>query len=316
MKEPLIVTTESSRYFAELISKQLGIEIQEVKKKYFAGGELYHRFLNENRFAFLNREIVLVTSTNTDENIETLYRYGCALQKFGASKLIFVVPFLGYSTMERAVKPNEIISLKTFARKMSFIPQAPGGNYFLMMDLHVDTTPQFFEGNINPFQLYAEPVITKAIKEVIAPDFNNLVIASADLGRPYWVKTYANMFNAKMAFVDKTRFEDNTEVFAVIGSVEGKDVIIYDDMTRSGGTLINAGNAYLKEGAISVSAVLSHAAFDNIQVADLLDKSPLRTIITTNTHPMSQEPIIPFSDKIHALDVSSVFTDVISQILG
>lgn len=315
MKEPFIITTPSSRYFAELISKKLGIQIQELKTKHFPGGEQYHRILNEDRFAFVNRDIIFVTSTDTDENIETLYRCGCALQKFGARKIIFVIPFLGYSTMERGVKPNEIVSLKTTIRKFSIIPEASRGNYFLMMDLHVSSTVHFFEGNARPFELYAEPELTKAIKGIIKPDFDNLIFASADLGRPYWVKAYANKFNTKMAFVDKTRFEDDTEVFAVIGNVTGKDVIIYDDMTRSGGTLIKASDAYLKEGAKSVSAVLSHAAFDKIEVANLLDQSALKRIVMTNTHPMSQEPIIPFSDKLHAVDVSSVFTDVISQIL-
>lgn len=315
MKEPLIITTEGSRYFAQLISNQLGIDIQELKTKHFPGGELYHRFLSDNRLEFLNRDIILVTSTDTDENIETLYRCGCALQKFGAHKLIFVIPFLGYSTMERGVKPNEVVALKTQTRRFSAIPQASSGNFFLMMDLHVSGTVHYFEGDARPFELYAEPVLTKAIEEIIAPDFNNLIFASADLGRPYWVKAYANKFKAKMAFVDKTRFENNTEVFAVIGNVEDKDVIIYDDMTRSGGTLIHAAQAYLNEGARSVSAVLSHGAFDNIGVAKLLDESPLKRIVMTNTHPMSQQPIIPFSDKIYAVDVSPIFADVIRQII-
>ncbi len=313
-KEPVIVTTQGSRYFAELISKQSGIPILEIKSKYFPGGELYHRFLEDNRFYFLKRDVIIVTATDTDESIESLYRFGCALSMLGSEQRIFVVPFLGYSTMERAVKPNEIVSLKTQMRKFSSIPRA-SRNYFLLMDLHVSSTIHFFEGDTVRFELYAEPTLTKGITDIIQPDFDNLIFASADLGRPNWVKAYAKKFGTKMAFVDKTRFEDNTEVYAVIGDVMGKDVIIYDDMTRSGGTLMNASQAYLDNGAKSVSAVLSHCAFDNIEVAELLDKSPLKKIVTTNSHPMSQDPIIPFSDKIHAEDVSPIFCGIISQIL-
>ena len=101
----------------------------------------------------------------------------------------------------------------------------------------------------------------------------------------------------------------------VIGDVKGKHVIIYDDMTRSASSLIQAAEAYLERGASSVFAVLSHLALNSEAIADLLEKSPIRRIISTNSHPMSQSLKVKTSQKFIIKDVSPLFADAISKTL-
>ena len=123
-------------------------------------------------------------------------------------------------------------------------------------------------------------------------------MASADLGRAKWVETFASFFGTDIAFIQKKRDGSKTSAQRVIGEVTDKHVIIYDDMTRSGGTLIKAAELYLKSGAKSVSVALSHLALNNKAVAQTLIDSQIKFIVSTNSHPASQWPIIKKGGEI------------------
>lgn len=176
----------------------------------------------------------------------------------------------------------------------------------------------YFEGDCRAFELYAQDALADGISRecfntgaVIRP-----VFATADLGRTKWVESYANQFGTTMAFARKTRNDEETEVHEIIGDVIGKDVIIYDDMTRSSGSLVKAAEAYKKSLARSVSAVLSHLALNNEGVISKLRKWPFRKVITTNTHPMSHSEFARGWEELAVVDVSPVFTEKIKQIVG
>lgn len=119
-----------------------------------------------------------------------------------------------------------------------------------------------------------------------------------------------------MVFIRKSRDYKKTKVLDVIGDVKGKTIIIYDDMTRSGGTLIPAAQAYLKRGAIKIYAVLSHLALNDRTVISKLIKSPIAKIISTNSHPMSQHALVKRSKKFMIKDVSPEFVQVIKKIVS
>jgi len=311
-----IFSTENSEYFAQELVRVLGGGYMRVIHKVFGDGERYYRIDISDRQELVGLDAVIVSSATSDQEILEIFRVGCELAALGTRRRIFVIPFLGYSTMERAVKPGEIVTAKANARLLSAIPNCGLGNTFIFCDLHVNGIMQYFEGACQCMELYAQSFLLAKIQEHIidklAPG-EEVMFGSADLGRPLWVDSFASHFHTSIAFIRKQRtFEDTRVVGTPIGDVAGKTVIIYDDMTRSGKTLINAAESYLGAGAKKVMAVLSHFALNNEGIIDVLEKSCLSLIISTNSHPMSQHPKVQASSKFVIADISEIFGRKIS----
>ena len=317
----VIMAAEDSSYFADLIAQKLNVEGFNIIRKQFGDGEQYYRLdfndkdLRQETLA--GKNVIYVASTHSDKNLLDLYRVGCALAVgFDTRKRIFPITFLGYSTMERAKKPGEIVVAKSNARMLSYMPKSES-NSFLMMDLHASGILHYFEGPCYRSEVSAEEILSKEIENLIKREIDdkNFVFGSADLGRPKLIEYFAKRFSANFVLVWKEREFEKTKVVDVIGDVKGKHVIIYDDMTRSASSLIQAAEAYLERGASSVFAVLSHLALNSEAIADLLEKSPIRRIISTNSHPMSQSLKVKISQKFIIKDVSPLFADAISKTL-
>jgi ribose-phosphate pyrophosphokinase len=118
-----------------------------------------------------------------------------------------------------------------------------------------------------------------------------------------------------LVLIDKDREGEHTEVAEVIGNVSGCHVVVQDDMSRTFGSIAKAVKAYIEHGAVGVSAIVSHAAFNSADVISLANESQVQKIIVTNTHPMSQHPFVLGSDKFVVANVSGIFSDTIRQIL-
>ena len=312
MKNLLIYGTESSAYFTKLIANSLGTVPNTITRSQFGDGELYHRLDVKDPSELFGQTAIFVGSTNTDKDFDELEKIGNALATAGTARRIFIIPFFGYSTMERAVLPGEAVTAKINARRLSGIPNSDRGNIFLMLDLHVSGILHYFEGDCLRYELYGENLLAEAIKEL---ELKNFIFGTADLGRTKWVETFANKFKTEIVFIRKSRDMEKTKVTNVIGEVEGKDIIIYDDMTRSGGTLIKAADAYIKNGARNIYAVLSHAAFNNEEIIKKMAASPIKKIITTNSHSMSQHKLVKNSKKFIVKDISPEFVKIIKKIL-
>ena len=309
--------TEASAYFARKLADQLGIHLDGIESRQFGGGERYYRLPLTERGELMGKDVILVGSTHTDESIEEMYRVGCALAAYGTRRRIFVIPFFGYSTMERAQKPGEVVTAKTIARQLSTIPNTGMGNVFLFMDLHVSGIVHYFEGDCLRFELYSEPAILAELGKLI-PNLGrdkNIIFGSADLGRPMWVRSFSKKFGTRMVLIDKGREGETTRVNDVIGDVQDATVVIYDDMLRSGGTLVNAAYAYLAHGAKNVFAITSHASLNNDGVVDLIASSHIEKVLVTNTHPMSQNPKLRACKKFITADVTPIFTNEIKKLI-
>ncbi len=316
-----ILSTPESAYFADLIHQKLQCgERVQIERRRFPGGERYHRIMNDDPTFLMGKTAVFVGSTHTDEALNELYEVGCALATGnGTYQRIFVIPFLGYSTMERAANPNEVVKAKTVARLLSSIPATGLGNAFLFHDLHASQFVHYLEGSCFRIELYAKPIMKEALQNLILMEgLINFVFATVDLGRPKLVAEYAKYFRTGLVLIMKDREFEKTEVLQVIGDVSDKDVVICDDMTRSAGSLVQAAKAYLQKGAKRIYAVLSHLALDTESVIDLLENSPIRKIIATNSHPMSLHPRVhrSGSSKFIIKDVSSVFVEPIRKLIG
>jgi len=311
-QKPVIISTEASRYFSKELLKNLSeAEFIDTERKYFGDGEKYYRIMTQQRDELLGRDVILVASTHTDDDFAEVMRVGTAAAQYGAHRLIFVMPFFGYASMERASRPGEVVTAKVHATQLSNIPQGDTRNVFFMLDLHTAGLVNYFEGSSLRFELYAEKIFLEAIKKL---NLKSFIFASADLGRPRWVTSYANHFQTDVAFIRKVRQFEDTKIDAVIGEVENKIVIIYDDMIRSGSTLINAANLYLDRGAKEVYAIISHLALNDIGVVKKIESSSISKIITTNSHPMSQIKIVKNSKKFEIMDVSELFCDAIKRL--
>ncbi len=321
MSRVLVANSIDSGYFASrIIDRLLDWEIPvgglSIVRETFGDGEAYYRLGINNRQDLMGEDVIYVASTHTDQDFLELVRVGSALAGYGTRRRIFVIPFFGYSTMERSVKPGEVVTAKTNARILSAIPNTSMGNTFLMLDLHAAGIVHYFEGDCLRYELYADKILQQTLLDSLNLQTDRLVFASADMGRPLWVKSFADHFGTSLAYISKTRDFEETKVDQVIGDVADMDVMIYDDMVRSAGSLIKAAEAYLAQGARRVYATVSHLALNDPSIVQKLIDSPILNIVATNSHPMSQLPQVQSSDRFVIVDVASVFSEAIRQIVG
>jgi ribose-phosphate pyrophosphokinase len=276
---PLVFSTTSYAYLADAMAQQAGWQRGEVERRSFPDGEHYQRAATE----CAGRDVVLVGGTIGETDTLELYDLACALVTYGAYRLTMVIPFYGYSTMERAVRAGEVVTAKTRARLLSAIPQASRGNQVFLLDLHVSAVAHYFEGALRPVHVYGKPVVLEACRALGGDDF---VLACTDAGRAKWVESLANDLGVEAAFVYKRRLDgQRTEVSGVSAQVAGKRVVIYDDMIRTGGSLINAAAAYREAGAAAIDAVATHGVFPADSVERIRRSGLFGTLVVTDSHP-------------------------------
>jgi ribose-phosphate pyrophosphokinase len=307
----LLVSTVPSRPFAGRLSAHLGVPVAEVERQHFPDGEEYLRFGLADRFGLLEQDLVLVGATDSAASLNEVYRLGCAAVKNGVRSLVLVIPYFGYSTMERAARPGEVVTAKTIARQLSAIPRAPRGNWVLLMDLHSPGIVHYFEGDTVALELYAEPKVVAAIERL---GLGRLCLASTDMGRAKWVEVFANRLHAPVALIHKKRVSGSqTRVNAVVGDVAGREVVIFDDMIRTGGSLVQAAEAYLQAGARSVHAVATHLVLPPGTV-ERLEAAPLARVIGTDTHP--NHALVEGRPRFEVVSVADLFAEVVGKLVG
>ena len=256
----------------------------EVERKHFPDGEVYQRVVSQ----VVGVDVAIVGGTASEPALTELYDLASGLVECGARSLTLVIPYFGYSTMERAVRPGEVVTAKTRARMLSSIPSPPMGSRVVLLDLHSEGIPYYFEGRIRPVHLSGRTVILQAIRELSGG--GDFVLACADAGRAKWVQTLANEAGVTASFVFKRREAGGAPtISAVSAQVQGQRVIIYDDMIRSGSSLLNAAEAYRKSGAQEISVVVTHGVFPGDALARLQSSGLLSTVVCTDSHPRALE---------------------------
>jgi ribose-phosphate pyrophosphokinase len=278
MSAPVILSIEAYDYFAaEMVARGGGLA-GEVERSTFPDGERHLRVRSEVN----DRDVVVVGGTVSDAATLELYDVANAVVENGAATLTLVVPWFGYSTAERAGQPGEAVAAKTRARLLSSIPSAKLGNSILLLDLHSEGIPYYFEGTIHPVHVSAKPLIEEIARELGGDAF---VVGSTDAGRAKWVESIAYDLGLPAAFVYKKRLSPtSTSVSAVTMSFRGETVVIYDDMIRSGTSILNAARAYRDAGAGRIVAVATHGVFPG-DALERLSKSELFShIACTDSH--------------------------------
>lgn len=341
MKGTVVISILRYDYLGKRIANLIDAEHVEVKHSTFSGGERYYQIgagkVDESYFA--NKNVIVVGATWGDDALHDVFRIGCAIAMYGARRLIFVNPFFGYSTMERAAKPCEIVTAKTSARMLSSIPVAGIGNQFILLDTHTQGLIHYLEGNARRQVLSGTETIVDFLRgslprtqivtgvEHYREDLsvhiasNSAVLASADLGGAKAVGVLAKTLGMdKLAFVHKHREMSTTTVMHVIGDVEGQHVYLYDDMTRTAGTLIKAAKAYMDHGATGVTAILSHLSLADksvVQMKLLSDDCHISRVVAFNScHQTEWDEVKKNGNLFTVIDVAPLFAEAIKNQLS
>lgn len=275
---PIVFSILAYDYLGRAVAAETGWELGGVARKTFPDGEHYLRIETDPA----DRDVVLVGGTTDETATLELYDLACGLVTAGAYRLRIVMPFFGYSTMERSARHGEVVTAKTRARLLSSVPVASRGTQVFLLDLHVAAITHYFEGGIRPVHMAGKALVTAAARRLGGADF---VLACTDAGRAKWVESLANDLGVAAAFVYKRRHDDSTVVTGVSAQVAGKRVVIYDDMIRTGGSLLSAAHAYRDAGAVAIDAIATHGLFPGDSLARIQHSGLLGRIVVTDSHP-------------------------------
>lgn len=282
MHEPLVFSIPAYDGLADAIAAAGGWERGVIERTRFPDGEHYRRIATHAA----DRDVILVGGTVDDEATLEIYDLACGLVTYGAYRMRLVMPFYGHSTMERSTRAGEIVTAKTRARLLSSIPTASRGTQVFLLDLHVEAVAHYFEGGLRPIHVHGQKLTTAAARRLGGADF---VLASTDAGRAKWVESLAKDLDVDAAFVYKRRTSGReTEITGVSANVAGRRVVIYDDMIRTGGSLLAAAQVYRDAGAAAVDVVATHGVLPGDSLARIRSSGLLGRIVTTDSHPRAR----------------------------
>lgn len=240
----------------------------------------------------------LIASTNSPASniIELLLMIDCA-KRASAGYITAVIPYFGYARQDRKDKPRVPISAKLMANLF----QASGVDRVMTMDLHAEQIQGFFDIPVD--HLKSEAIFIPYLEK---QDLSNVTFASPDVGGVKRARSYAKFFNRDLVICDKERRVANeVSGITVIGDVEGKDVILIDDIVDTAGTLGKAADALIEKGAKSVKAMLTHAVLSG-KAYEIIENSQLSEVIVTDSI-----PIKPNAPKIRVLSCARLFARAI-----
>jgi len=301
MKGELLVFSGSANPgLSAEIGRWLDVEVAPATIKQFSDGEISIK-LNAN---CRGRDVFLIqpTSSPANDHLMQMLLMLDAIRRASAMRITVVLPYYGYGRQDRKSEPRVPIS----ARVVADLIEAMGPDRILCMDLHADQIQGFFRLPVD--HLYAAPVFVEYIK---ARNFPDPVIVSPDSGGVERARFLARQINAGLAIIDKRRPQANvSEIMHVIGDVDGRTCILYDDMIDTAGTISKGAQALKENGAARVLACATHAVLSG-QALERLQESVIDEVILSNTIPIAAERKI---DKITVLSVARLVAEAIRRI--
>lgn len=298
MSKRLLFSISSYAYLEPSFLAAGDFERGTIERKNFPDGERYLRITTE----LWGRDVVLLGGTPTDVDWLEVFDLACGIARGGARSLVLVMPYFGYSTMERAVKSGEVVVAKTRARLLSSIPAPEGGTRVFLFDLHTDGIEFYLDDRVLTRHVYGAPLVTKAIQQRMGT--SGYVLGACDAGRAKWVQSLARDLRVEPAFVYKRRDASTggTSVTGINADVRGREVVVYDDMIRTGSSLVQAARAYLAAGATKVHAIASHLVLPGDSWDKLRASGVFASVMGTDSHPGSQklpkEDVVPIAPRL------------------
>ena len=295
-----IFAGSGGQVFAERMCRYMGRKVGNSEVITFSEGNTFVR-INES---VRDRDVYLVQPIGMHSNnefVEILF-WMDAFKRANALTVTLVMPYFAYAKGDKKDEPRVSIRARVCAECM----ELAGADRFVTMDLHAQQVQGFFKRPMD--HLYAMPMLSEIIRMMNLP---NAVVVSPDAGYAKQARKYASALSLPIAIGDKERFDhsENAQVLEIIGCVEGKDALIVDDFTISGGTLVNIADALKKRGACRIFALLSHNIISARGVTRI-DLSPIETVFSTDT---VDNPNIIGHPKFKTISVAPMFAETIMR---
>lgn len=285
----------SNPKLAERIAGNLKTSLGEIDLKRFSDGEIWVKYKENIR----GLDIFIIQSTHPPaENLMELLIMIDAAKRASAKRITAVIPYFGYARQDRKDQPRVSITAKLVANLIT----VAGADRVITMDLHAAQIQGFFD---IPFDhLYASPIFSGLFRE----HKKNLVVVSPDIGGIKLARSYARRLHASLVVIDKRRPKPNqTEVMNIIGNVEGKNVLLVDDMIDTGGTFVNAVKALKEHGANEIYGAVTHPLLSG-HALDKIENSEIQKLYVADTIFLDEKKI---SEKITVRTASEIFSEAI-----
>ena len=294
----MVFSGTATRYLSEKICQSLGCPLGKLQITKFSDGEFAVSYEESIR----GRDVFLVQSTfpNSDNLMELLLMIDAA-KRASARTINAVIPYFGWARQDRKDKPRVSIGAKLVADLLS----VAGVNRVITMDLHADQIQGFFDVPVD--HLYASGVLLPYLQSL---QLDDLVIASPDVGGSKRANTYAKYLGCPLVLCNKTRARATVvATMQIIGDVEGKNVVIIDDMVDTAGTITKAADLMMESGAKSVRACASHCVMSG-PASDRVQESALEEIVFTDSIPYTQR-----CAKVKQISVAEMFAETIRRVI-
>jgi ribose-phosphate pyrophosphokinase len=297
-----LISGTAHRSLAERIAENIGTTLADVHVTAFPDGETFVK-INEN-IRGDDVYIIQPSCPPTNHNIMELLIMVDAARRASAGRINAVMPFFGYARQDRKDQPRVPITAKLVANMLT----EAGVDRLITMDLHAPQIQGFFDIPVD--HLYAKPALIGYLREQNAGADGNLTVVSPDVGGVKMARAYADALGADLAIVAKHRVSaTKVEAMNVIGEVEGRDVLLVDDMTETAGTLCAAAEILQRHGARRIYAGVSHAVLTEMG-RERIAASAIEKVITTDSVPMATGP------KVHAVEIAPLLAEAIRRING
>jgi ribose-phosphate pyrophosphokinase len=296
-----LVAGNSNPRLAEAIGAYLETPLAKAVVRRFADMEIFVEILENVRGA----DVFVIQSTSfpANDHLMELLIIIDALRRASARRITAVVPYFGYARQDRKPGPRTPISAKLVANLITHA----GVDRVLTLDLHAGQIQGFFD--IPTDNLYASPVMVRDIRERF--DLGKVMVVSPDVGGVVRARGLAKRINAPLAIIDKRRERaGESEVMNVIGEVAGRTCILVDDIVDSGGTLVNAADALLEQGATDVYAYITHGVLSGGAVARVTASKLKELVITDSIQPTEA---VRVARNIRVLSIASLMGEAIGR---
>ena len=297
-----ILSGTSNLSLSRSIARQLKLKLVNTNIKNFADGEVYVE-INEN---IRGNSVFVIQSTSTPANDNLMELLLCidALRRSSAKNITAVIPYFGYARQDRKVVPRTSIS----AKLVSNLITNAGASRIVTVDLHSGQIQGFFDIPVD--NLFTTPLFTRYIKKNLKN--KNLICVSPDVGGVQRTRGLATKINVDLAIIDKRRSQPGkSQVMRIIGNVQNKECIIVDDIIDSGGTIVNAVDALVREGAKSVYVFVTHAVLSG-EAINKIKKSKINKLIITDSIDNTKK--IKNVSKIQVLSIAPLMAEAIKRI--
>lgn len=295
--EPKIFACKQSKELASNIAKHYGISLGNVITSTYSDGEFQPSFEESVR----GSRVFIIGSTfpNSDHLMELLLMIDAA-KRSSAKHITAVLPYFGWARQDRKDKPRVPIAAKLVAKML----ETAGATRIVTMDLHADQIQGFFEKPVD--HLFASTIFLPYVQSL---NLKNLSIASPDMGGSKRAYAYSKFLKSDVVICYKQREKANViSHMELIGDVQGKNVVLVDDMVDTAGTLTKAADVMIKRGALSVRAICSHALLSG-NAYERIENSQLEELIVTDSIPLKRK-----SPKIRVISCAKLFAEVMLSV--